>query len=92
MNSQMFKVKDRKIGNNIEKVATASCDVQLEQEKENAQKSNNQGEVDSMLGIEVSYHMGWTKRGKGPNSLTGLRASMSLKTGNVPSYATRCVA
>ena len=40
--------------------------MQLEQEKENAQKSNNQGEVDSMLGIEVSYQWVGQKEAKGP--------------------------
>ena len=54
MNSQLFKMREREIGNSIEKVAKASCDVYLEQEKENAEKSNNQREVDSMPGIAVS--------------------------------------
>lgn len=92
MNSQLFKMREREIGNSIEKVAKASCEVYLEQEKENAEKSNNLGEVDSMPGIAVSYDMGWTKRGKGHNSLTGHGASMGLKTGKVLSYATRCKA
>ena len=48
--------------------------------------------MDSMPGIAVSYDMGWTKRGKGHNSLTGHGASMGLKTGKVLSYATRCKA
>ena len=65
MNSQLFKMREREIGNSIEKVAKAGCDMYLEQEKENAEKSNNQGEVGSMPGIAVSYDMGWTKRGKG---------------------------
>ena len=92
MNSQLSKMRESEIGNSIEKVAKASCGVFLEHEKENAEKSNNQGEVDSMPGIAVSYDMGWTKRGKGHNSLTGHGASMGLKTGKVLSYATRCKA
>lgn len=92
MNSQLFKMREREIGNSIGKVAKGSCDVYLEQEKENAEKSNNQGEVDSMPAIAVSYDMGWTKRGKGHNSHTGHGASMGLKTGKVLSYATRCKA
>ena len=43
MNSQLFKMRERETGNSIEKVAKASCEVYLEQEKENAEKSNNQG-------------------------------------------------
>jgi len=46
-------------------------------EKENAEKSNNHGEVDNKPGIAVSYDMGWTKRGKGHNSLTGHGASIN---------------
>ena len=51
-------MREWEIGNSIEKVAKASCDVYLEQEKENAEKSNNQGGVDSMPGTAVSYDMG----------------------------------
>ena len=92
MNSQLFKMREREIGNTNEKAAKASCDVYLEQQKENEEKSNNQREVDSMPGIAVSYDMGWTKKGQGHNSLTGHGASMGLKTGKVLSYATRCKA
>ena len=92
MNSQLFKMREREIGNSIEKVAKTSCDVYLEKEKQNAEKSNDQGEVDSMPGIAVSYNMGWTKRGKGHNSHTSHGASMVLKTGKVLSYAMRCKA
>ncbi|XP_068738743.1 uncharacterized protein [Montipora capricornis] len=49
-------------------------------------------QAECMPGIAVSYDMGWTKRGKGHNSLTGHGASMGLKTGKVLSYATRCKA
>lgn len=63
MNSQLFKIREREIANSIKKVAKASCDVYLEQEKENAEKSNNQGEADSMPGIAVSHDMDWMKRG-----------------------------
>ena len=44
MNSQLFKMQEREIGNTIEKVAKASYDVYLENEKENSEKSNNRGE------------------------------------------------
>ena len=49
--------------------------------KGKCQKSNNQGKVDSMPGIAVSYDMGWTKRGKGHNSyaFAGHGASMVEK-------------
>ena len=50
-------MRARLIRNSIGKVAKASCDVYLEEEKENAQKSNKQGDIDSMLEIAVSYDM-----------------------------------
>ena len=34
--------------------------------------------------------MGWQKRGRGHNSLTGHRAAMGLTSGKVVSYSTRC--
>ena len=55
-----------------------------------AQRSKNQGEMDGIQGIAVSYDMGWQKRGKGHNSLTGHGVTMGLATGKVLSYATRC--
>ena len=45
---------------------------------------------DGLVGIPVSYDMGWQKRGKGHNSLTGQGAAMGLQTGKVLAYATRC--
>ena len=51
----------------------------------------NQGEVESIPEIAVSYDMGWTKRGKGHNSLTGHSASMGLKTGKCSSQKESCI-
>ena len=90
MNSQLYKVREREIGSTIEKLAKASCDEYLEQEKKIVQKSKNQGELDGVQGIAVSFDMGWTKRGKGHNSLIGHGATMGLATGKVLSYATTC--
>ena len=49
------------------------------------------GEKDGLVGIAVSYDMGWQKRGKGHNSLTGHGTAMGLVTGKVLSYATRYI-
>ena len=43
-----------------------------------------------LIGIQVSYDMGWQKRGKGHNLLAGQGAAMGLGTGKVLAYATRC--
>ena len=46
--------------------------------------------ADGLVGIAVSYDMGWQKRGRGHNSSTGHGAAMGLATGKVVSYSTRC--
>ena len=56
MNSQLFKMRKRKIGNSIEKVAKASCEVYLKQEKENAEKSKR------IVCRELQYHTTWVGR------------------------------
>ena len=43
-----------------------------------------------LIGFPVSDDMGWQKRGKGHNSLTGHVTAMGLNTGNVLAYATTC--
>ena len=75
----------------MEIVARKGCNEILEKEKKKAEtESQNQGEKDGLVGIAVSYDMGWQKRGKGHNSLTGHGTAMGLVTGKVLSYATRC--
>ena len=62
-----FKTREREVGPAIEEVAKASCEEAMEVEKECWRKET--GEV---VSIGASYDMGWQKRGKGHNSLTGL--------------------
>ena len=45
--------------------------------------------ADSPVGITVSYDMGWQKRGRAMNSLTGVGVNIGLHTGKVLGYATR---
>ena len=45
--------------------------------------------ADGLVGIAVSFDMGWQKRGRGYNSSTGHGAAMGLATGKVVSYSTR---
>ena len=55
-----------KIGNAVEIVARKTCNEILEKEKKKAEaESRNQGEKDGLVGIAVSYDIGWQKRGKG---------------------------
>ena len=63
----MLKAREREVGPQIEKLPKESCLESLESErnlwKEDSQKEN--------VAIGASYDMGWQKRGKGHNSLTG---------------------
>ncbi|KAK3741253.1 hypothetical protein QZH41_019950 [Actinostola sp. cb2023] len=77
MNTQ--KAREREIGPVVENVAEKSCMTALKQEKEQWQSTS----------IGVSYDMGWQKRGKGYNSLTGAGSMIGLKSGKVLCYGTR---
>ena len=62
-----LKSREREVGPQIEKLAKESCLESLESErnlwKEESEKDN--------VEIGASYDMGWQKRGKAHNSLTG---------------------
>ena len=62
-----LKAREREVGPQIEKLAKESCLESLENErnlwKEESEKEN--------VEIGASYDMGWQKRGKAHNSLTG---------------------
>lgn len=61
-----FKARERDVGPAIEEVAKTSCKEAMEVEKEFWRK-----ETEEVVSIGASYDMGWQKRGKGHNSLTG---------------------
>lgn len=61
-----FKAREREVGPAIEEVAKTSCKEAMEVEKEFWRK-----ETEEVVSIGASYDMGWQKRGKGRNSLTG---------------------
>lgn len=89
MNHRLFKKREREIGNVVENIARESCKLNLKLEKELAEQSSSPS-ADGLVGIAVSYDMGWQKRGRGYNSSTGHGAAMGLATGKVVSYSTRC--
>ena len=88
INSVLFKRREREIGNATEMVAKGSCTASLDIEK--LAYENSKTEKDDLTDIAVSYDMGWQKRGKGHNSLTGHGVVMGPVTGKVLSFATRC--
>ena len=89
MNYHLFKKREREIGNVVENIARESCKLNLNLEKVMAEQYSSPS-ADGLVGIAVSYDMGWQKRGRGYNSLTGHGAAMRLATGKVVSYSTRC--
>ena len=91
INSVLYKWRKREIGNAVEVVARGSCRSNLNLERKIAQANSKTRDGDDDLpGIAVSYDMGWQKRGKGHNSLTGQGAAMGIATGKILSYATKC--
>ena len=90
LNNVTFKKREREVGRAIQSLASTSCKENLQKEKENAISNNIQADSNGLIGFPVSYDMGWQKRGKGHNSLTGQGAAMGLTTGNVLAYSTRC--
>lgn len=66
-----LKVREREIGPAIENSANKSCDLEMEEEK------MEWGSIqDQAVSIGASYDMGWQKRGKGHNSLTGTESNL----------------
>ena len=90
MNHNLFKRREREVGNALEKVATDSCKFNLNLEKKIAEKSSGLS-ADRLPGVAVCYDMCWQKRGRGHFSATGHGAAMGLVTRKFVSYSTRCV-
>ncbi|CAB4007536.1 Hypothetical predicted protein, partial [Paramuricea clavata] len=89
MNHSTFKTREREVGKTVENVAQISCKENMNMEMNDAVVDGAEPDVNGLIGIPVSYDMGWQKRGKGHNSLTGQGMAMGLKTGKVLAYATR---
>ena len=89
INISTFKKREREVGKATETLAKKSCKESIAEEREKAILAGENVDENSLIGLPVSYDMGWQKRGKGHNSLTGQGTAMGLSTGNVLSYATR---
>ena len=70
-----LKARERKVRPQIEKLAKESCLESLESER-NLWKEDNEKEN---VAIGASFDMGWQKRGKAHNSLTGTLQILHLK-------------
>ena len=62
-----LKAREKEVGPQIEKLAKESCLKSLENEKNLWKEESEKENVE----IGASYDMGWQKRGKAHNSLTG---------------------
>jgi len=83
-----LKAREREIGPAIEEVAKSSCITSMEEETKKWNQ-NGAGRDNEAVSIGASYDMGWQKRGKGHNSLTGVGSMIGIKSGKVIGYGTR---
>jgi hypothetical protein len=91
INHTTFKTREREVGRAVEDLARGSCKENIEKEKNHYLKLlGHKHNENDLIDINVSYDMGWQKRGKGHNSNTGHGAAMGLVTGKVLAYSTRC--
>ncbi len=80
-----FKKREREVGLAVEKVAKRSCSEVLMKEKEYEIENGAVPNENSLLGVACSNDMGWQKRGRAFNSLTGHGAVM----GKVMAFSSR---
>ncbi|XP_022808445.1 uncharacterized protein LOC111345433 [Stylophora pistillata] len=80
-----LKARNREVGPQIEKLAKESCLESLESERNLWKDDSEQENVET----GASYDIGWQKRGKAHNSLTGVGSMVGLKSGKVICYGSR---
>ena len=84
-----FKRREREVGLAVEKVAKKSCIDVVTKEREMEIENGAVADENGLIGLACSYDMGWQKRGRAFNSLTGHGAVMGLQTGKVMGYSSR---
>ena len=89
INSITFKQREREVGQAIEAIAKNSCEKATNSIRNELMTNTAECDEDNLLSVPCSFDMGWQKRGKGHNSLTGQAAVMSLTTAEVLDYTTR---
>ena len=81
INSITFKQREREVGQAVEAVAKKSCEKVTDLIRTELKTNTAECSEDNLVSVPCSSDMGWQKRGKGHNSLTGQAAVMSLTTG-----------
>ena len=89
LNSLTFKTREREFGRAVENIAKNSCQESINKLKAETLKNFIKCDEDNLLPVSCSFDMGWQKRGKGHNSLTGRAATMCLSSGKILDYTTR---
>ena len=89
INSNTFKHREREVGKAVEAIAKKSCEEATNVVRNEIMTNTAECSEDNLVSVPCSFDMGWQKRGKGHNSLTGQAAVMSLTTGEVLDYTTR---
>ena len=89
LNSLTFKTREREVGGAVENIVKNSCQEFINKLKADTLNNGIKYDEDNLLPVSCSFDMGWQKRGKGHNSLTGQAATMSLTSGKILYYTTR---
>lgn len=89
MTRKTYKTREREVGKIAEGVAKAACKVMLDKECELVKENGGVVDGDGLLPLSVSYDMGWSKRGRAHNSLTGHGAVMGSLTGKALDFTTK---
>ena len=64
MNHSTFKAREREVGKTVENVAQISCKENMNMEMNDAVVDGAEPDDNGLIGIPVSYDMGWQKRGR----------------------------
>ncbi len=89
MTKKTYKRREREVGKVAKLVARGSCEDKLHEECDMAKVAGVVEDSDGLLPVSVSYDMGWSKRGRAHNSLTGHGAVMGTLTGKVLDFSTK---
>ena len=89
MTRKTYKAREREVGKIAEGVAKETCKVMFDEECELVKENGGTGDSEGLLPLYVSYDMGWSKRGRAHNSLTGHGAVLGSLTGKALDFTTR---
>ena len=89
MTKKTYTAREREVGKIAQVMAKATCKVMLDKEYELVKENGATVDSVGLLPLLVTYDMGWSKRGRAHNSLTGHGAVMGSLTGKALDFTTR---